>query len=286
MNNILLTGSSGFIGQYFIKTYQKSYNIQTFSFLKDSLNSLELNATDVVVHLSALVHQMGGASEDEYERVNVTQTLELAKKAKVSGVKHFIFMSSVKVYGEESSSVYTEQTPLHPQDAYGASKRKAESELLKLEDENFRVSIIRTPIVYGYGVKANIKSLVSLVSKVSILPFGGITNRRSMVYIGNLCHLMEVIIDKNASGIYLAGDDRPLSTTELIESIAEALDKKIYLLQIPFFPQLLKLLKPSFYQRLYGNLELNTQKTNKRLAFTNKYSSKEGINLMILGEEK
>lgn len=286
MSSLLLTGSSGFIGQYFIKTYQESYNIQTFSFLKDSLNSLELKATDIVVHLSALVHQMGGASEDEYKRVNVTQTLELAKKAKASGVKHFIFMSSVKVYGEESSSVYTEQTPLHPQDAYGTSKCKAELELLKLEDENFRVSIIRTPIVYGYGVKANIKSLVSLVSKVSILPFGGIQNRRSMVYIGNLCHLMETIIDKKASGVYLASDETPVSTSQLITYIAEALNKKVYLLKIPFFPQLLKLLKPSFYQRLYGSLELNTQSTNERLVFTNKYSTKEGIRLMIKGEEK
>jgi len=286
MKNIVCTGSSGFIGSYFTSKYSNKYAIASFSFLHDTLEDLSLNTTNVVVHLSALVHQMDGASEDEYERVNVIQTLELAKKAKASGVQQFVFMSSVKVYGEESSNVYTEHTPLHPQDAYGASKRKAELELLKLEDENFRVSIIRTPIVYGYGVKANIKSLVSLVSKVPILPFGGITNRRSMVYIGNLCHLIEVIIDKNASGIYLAADDKPLSTTELIESIAEALDTKIYLLQIPFFPQLLKLFKPSFYQRLYGSLELDTQSTKKHLAFTNRYSSKEGIKMMIEGEGK
>ncbi len=114
----------------------------------------------MVFHLSALVHQMGGASVSEYERVNVAQTLELAQKAKKSGAKHFVFMSTVKIYGEETDSVYTESSECKAEDEYGKSKLKAERELLKLEDENFKVSIIRTPIVYGYGVKANIKSLV------------------------------------------------------------------------------------------------------------------------------
>jgi len=285
MKKILITGSTGFIGSYFIKKYSIKYNINKFSFRNDDFYKLDLNHTSTVLHLSALVHQMHGASEDEYERINVTQTLALAKRAKKSGVQEFVFISSVKVYGEESSSVYTEQTPLHPQDAYGKSKQKAELKLLQLEDKNFRVAIIRTPIVYGYGVKANIKSLVSLVSKISILPFGGIANRRSMLYIGNLCHLIEAIIDKNVSGIYLASDDQPLSTTEFIELISEALGRKTYMLQIPFFPQLLKLLKPSFYQRLYGSLELDARNTKDKLGFTNKYSTKEGIKCMINGED-
>jgi len=286
MYNILLTGSSGFIGSYFINKYSKSYSIKTFSFLNDDFNKLDLHHINTVLHLSALVHQMGGASYEEYERVNVTQTIELAKRAKESGVEHFIFMSSVKVYGEESNEVYTEKTVCYPQDEYGISKLKAEKELLRLEDENFQVSIIRTPIVYGYGVKANIENLVSLVKKVPILPFGNIKNRRSLVYIGNLCHLIEVIIDKNASGIYLASDDKPLSTTELIEFIARAIDTKTYLIQILFFPQLLKNLKPSFYKRLYGSLEVDNSQTKTKLNFVNSYTVEEGIKYMIHGENQ
>lgn len=86
---VLITGSNGFVGSYFIDKYKDKYEIKTFSFLKDNINSLDCSDVDVVLHLSALVHQMGGASDSEYERVNVTQTLELARKAKESGVKHF-----------------------------------------------------------------------------------------------------------------------------------------------------------------------------------------------------
>lgn len=99
MKKILITGSNGFIGNYFINNYKSKYNIKTFSFLKNDINTLDCNTIDIV-----LVHQMGGASANEYEKINVIQTIELAKKAKESGVKHFIFMSTVKVYGEETNS--------------------------------------------------------------------------------------------------------------------------------------------------------------------------------------
>ena len=285
MSKLLITGSSGFIGKYFIHKYKNQYSIQTFSFLKDSIDDLELIGTDIVIHLSALVHQMGGASEEEYERVNVTQTLDLAKKAKSNKIKHFIFMSSVKVYGEETDSVYTETTDCKPEDEYGKSKLKAENELLKLEDEEFKVSILRTPIVYGYGVKANIKNLISLVEKVPVLPFSKIYNSRSMVYIGNLCNLLNKIIKTQSKGIFLASDDKPLSTTNLIKLIAKELDKKIWLISIPMFSSLLKLLKPSFYMRLYKSLEVDNSQTLKKLDYSNSYSTADGIKYMISGED-
>jgi UDP-glucose 4-epimerase len=289
MKNLLITGSSGFIGNYFINKYQDKYKINTFSFRDNVFDKLDLSGTNTIIHLSALVHQMGGANKEEYEKVNVTQTMDLAKKAKTSGVKHFIFMSTVKVYGEESDIAYTEDTICKPQDDYGISKLKAENELKKLEDADFKVSIIRTPIVYGYGVKANIKSLINLTNKIAILPFGGINNKRSMVYIGNLCYLIDEIIIQEKTGIYLASDDEPLSTTRLIELIAQNLDKKVYLVRVPFFESLLKLVKPSFHKRLYESLEVdNTQSMNKllgELKTSLPYSVEDGIKYMIKGEK-
>jgi UDP-glucose 4-epimerase len=283
MQNVLLTGSNGFIGNYFINKYNNKYNINTFSFLNDKLNKLDLlnTKTTTIIHLSAFVHQMGGASKEEYKKVNVTQSIDLAKKSKESGVKHFIFMSTVKVYGEETDIAYTKSSNCIPQDDYGKSKLRAEKKLKKLEDDNFKVSIIRTPIVYGYGVKANIKNLINLVNKVPILPFGKIQNRRSMVFVGNLCHLIDEIIIQDKAGIFLASDNEPLSTTKLIELIAKGLNKKVYLLKIPLFESLLKLVKPSFHKRLYESLEVNNIKTKMTLNLTNPYSVEDGINLML-----
>ncbi|MBT5491608.1 NAD-dependent epimerase/dehydratase family protein [bacterium] len=285
MQNILLTGSNGFVGSYFKDNYKNKYNINTFSFLNDDFQNLDLQNINNIIHLSALVHQMGGAREEEYEKINVTQTINLAEKAKTSGVKHFIFMSTVKVYVEESDIAYNENSDCNPQDDYGKSKLKAEIELQKLEDDNFKVSIIRTPIVYGYGVKANIKNLINLVKKVPVLPFGKIRNRRSMVYNGNLCHLIDEIIIQEKAGIFLACDDEPLSTTSLCEIIAVNLDKKVYLLKIPFFKELLKLIKPSFQKRLYESLEVDNSITKEKLNLKNPYSVEEGIKLMIQGEK-
>jgi UDP-glucose 4-epimerase len=281
MQNILLTGANGFVGSYFKSNYNNKYNINTFSFLNDSYKALDLSSINTIIHLSALVHQMGGASEEEYEKINVIQTMKLAKKAKESDVKHFIFMSTVKVYGEETDIAYDENSECLPKDDYGKSKLKAEQELQKLQDDNFKVSIIRTPIVYGYGVKANIKSLINLVKKVPVLPFGKIENKRSMIYIGNLCHLIDEIIIQEKAGMFLACDDEPLSTTKLIELISENLDKKVYLIKIPFFESLLKLVKLSFHKRLYESLEVDNSKTKEVLNLVNPYSVEDGIRLMI-----
>ena len=280
MKKVLVTGASGFVGSYFLKKYQQKYNFESFSFLNDDFSNLDLCSVDVIVHLSALVHQMGGASYTEYFRINVIQTLDLAKKAKLNGVKQFIFMSSVKVYGEESDVPYTELTPCRPQDDYGKSKLEAENQLKKLEDKNFKVVIIRTPIVYGYGVKANIRSLINLVQRVSFLPFGKINNRRSMIYVGNLCFVVDHIIQEKRYGLFLVADKKTLSTTQMIEYIAMVLDKKVYLFKVPFFASLLHLLKPSFYKRLFESLEIESS-FEKELP----YETLDGIRYMIKGEK-
>lgn len=280
---ILLTGARGFIGSYFQKQYARKYTIQPFSFLNDDLKDLHIKDVTVVIHLSALVHQMGGASDEAYEQINVEQTLQLARKAKESGVTHFIFMSTVKVYGEESNVAYTETSVCNPKDMYGKTKLKAEEELQKLESNDFRISIIRTPIVYGHGVKANMQNLMKLIDKMILLPFGHILNKRSFVYIGNLTALIDAIIEQGESGVFLAGDDDALSTTELIQLIAQAQKKRIFLIKIPLFGIFLKWIKPSFYQRLFENLLVDNTKTKEALHFKNPYSIKEGIVFMVQG---
>lgn len=281
---ILLTGSSGFIGSYFQDNYGDKNDISTFSFQHDDLDKLNLTQIDTIIHLSALVHQMGGANEEEYERINVVSTIALAQKAKQNGVKQFIFMSSVKVYGEESDRPYSENTKCEPKDDYGKSKLEAEKQLMKMQDDSFIVSILRTPIVYGVGVKANIQNLIKLVGKVPILPFGGIENRRSMVYIGNLCEMIDKLCETQKSGVFLAGDDRPISTTEFIELITKELNKTMYLVKIPFFEAFLKSLKPSFHKRLYESLEVDNRLTKEILNMKNPYSVEQGIKYMINGE--
>ena len=284
--NLLLTGASGFVGNYFVKKYTSKYKITQFSFRNNNFLDLDLSKVDTIVHLSALVHQMGGASQEEYEMVNVAQSLKLAQEAKESGVKHLIFMSSIKACGEESSSAYSENSKCHPEDDYGKSKLKAEKELQKLEDESFRVTTVRTPIVYGYGVKANMKNLISLVQTVPILPLASIANKRSMVYIGNLCHLLDVVVQKGEGTTFLAADDVPLSTTNLVELIAKELNTNLYLVKIPLFATLLKLIKPSFYKRLYESLEVDNSVSKESLELTNLYTVEEGIHYMIHGEEE
>jgi len=281
--NVLLTGKNGFIGSFFYKNYADKYNIKTFSFQYDNFEKLDLSNIDVIVHLSALVHQMGGASKEAYNKINVDNSFNLAKKAKKSGVKHFIFMSTIKVYGEESITAYTEDTICTPQDDYGRSKLKAEEALATLENNSFTLSIIRTPIVYGSGVKANILNLTKLVKISPLLPFAKIENKRSMVYIENLLALIDTLIEQKKSGIYLASDNSYFSTTEFINYIALGLEKKVYLVKIPFFEVLLKNLRPQLYQRLYQDLYLDNSQTKRNLNFENPFTSEVGVVKMLKG---
>ncbi len=280
---ILLTGARSFIGSYFQKHYVQKYTFQLFSFLNDDLKTLHVKDVDVVLHLSALVHQPN-ASKETFEQVNVQNTIDLAMKAKVNGVKHFILMSTIAVYGEKYSSV-NENLTCKPVGFYGESKLKAELALQELQDENFIVSIIRPPMVYEKDAPGNIKSLIKLIKAVPILPFANIRNRRSFVFVGNLCALVDKVIETKKSGIFLASDDVPLSTTKLIELIALGMNKKIYLVRLPFFAELLQWMKPSIYKRLYENLEVDNTLTKRVLEFQNPYTTDEGMRLMLHGEK-
>lgn len=282
---LLLTGSNGFIGSYFAKHYGQNYSIETFSFLKDNFETLHINNIDVVMHLAALVHQKEKMNESEYIKSNIRQALALAQKAKESGVKQFIFMSSIAVY-DSTCTLLKENSLINPTTLYGQSKAKAEKKLLALEDEFFKVSIIRPPMVYGVNAPGNIRSLTQLIDKVPILPFDKIENQRSFVYIGNLCAMIDCIIQTKKSGVFLASDDTPISTTKLIELIANAKNKKISLLHVRLFEKILLWIKPSIYQRLFGNLVVDNSQTKAILNFKNPYSVEDGIRMMVQGQKE
>lgn len=280
---IVITGASGFVGSYFVHKYKDKHDFKTFSFLKDDFRALNVKDVDVVLHLSALVHQPK-ALEDDYTKINIDYTVALGQKAKEGGVKHFIFISTIAIYDTHLKYI-DENSHVNPSTPYGRSKLEAEKKLQELEDECFTVSIIRPPMVYGYSAPGNIKSLNRLIDMLSILPLAEIDNKRSFVYIGNLCALIECIIQKQQRGIFLASDDKALSTTQLIEAIAEAKQRSCWLVSLPFFPNLLKWLKPSFYKRLFESLEVDNCESKRLLGFENPYTVEEGIGYMVHGEK-
>lgn len=283
LKKVLITGSNGYLGTCFVNRYKDMYNFERFSLLSQKLEDIDFNGIDTVLHCAALVHQKTEKSHESYNETNVKYPVELAKLAKINRVKKFIFMSTIAVYGEEKENL-DENTTCYPNTPYGKSKFTAEKELLKLNNHNFKVSVIRPPMVYGENAPGNIDSLVNLVKKVSIIPLGGIRNKRNFISIQNLCHMIDEIITQESSGVFLASDDAPLSTSRLIELIAQNLDKKIYLVKIPFFESVLKTFKPSFHKRLYGSLEIDNSLTKNILNLQNPYSVEEGISYMIKGE--
>ncbi|QKF58972.1 NAD-dependent epimerase/dehydratase family protein [Aliarcobacter lanthieri] len=284
LKNLLISGVNGYLGSGFIKQYKSKYKFKSFSLLNQKMEDINFENIDKVLHCAALVHQKVEHPHEKYHEVNVEYPVKLAKLAKQNGVKQFVFISTIAVYGEDKEKL-DENTVCNPITPYGKSKLEAEKQLLELNDDSFIVSIIRPPMIYGKNAPGNIDSLVKLVKKVSIIPLGKIKNKRSFISIQNLLHIIDEVITQEKKGIFLASDDEPLSTSRLIELIARNLGKKIYLIKIPFFERLLKLVKPSFHKRLYGSLEVDNTITKEKLNLKNPYSTEDGIRLMIEGEK-
>lgn len=280
---LLITGANGYLGSRFINQYKNKYKFVKFSLLNQKLEDTKFDNVDIVLHCAALVHQKVEHPYEKYHEINVEYPLKLAKLAKENGVKQFVFISTIAVYGEDEEKL-DENTICNPIKPYGKSKLEAEKELLKLNDDNFVVSIIRPPMVYGKDAPGNIDSLIKLVKKLPIIPLGKIENKRSFISIQNLCFIINEIITHQKAGVFLASDDEAISTSRLIELIAKNLDKKIYLIKIPFFESLLKILKPSFHKRLYKSLEVDNTLTKEKLGLRNLVSVEDGIKLMINDE--
>jgi UDP-glucose 4-epimerase len=282
MMKIALTGASGFVGKRFADYNQGKYSIRPFSLQKVKVYEIDFSGIDTVVHLAGKAHEMRLIPDQVYYDVNYQLTKELAERAKDRGVSQFVFISSTKVYGDVAVAALNEQSTCNPEDAYGRSKYQAEELLRYLANASFRVAIIRPPLVYGPGVKGNMLRLLDLASKDIPLPFGRSGNARSIVFVDNLIELINIVIDRQASGLFIAGDQKPVSSDELIRIIRLHMGKTEGLLNVPgFIRTVLRNVKPGIYSRLFGSFVVDNSETNKTLGFVPPYSTGHGIEQMV-----
>jgi len=309
---LILTGATGFVGKSFIDDLlSEPYVIKAFVrqssselplsikqvvvgdlaelALDDSSASLRdaFNGVDVVVHAAARVHVMNDDASNpltEFRKVNRDATLVLARLAAESGVKRFVFLSSIKVNGEMTrpGHLFTPDDVHVPDDPYGLSKYEAEQGLLALAQETgMEVVIIRPPLVYGPGVKANFASMLKWMGKPVLLPFGAIHNQRSLVALDNLVSFISLCADREkspqaANQVFLISDGQDVSTTQLLRKVGQVLNLqspsgiKAWLVPVPvsimtFFAKLLG--KGDVANRLFGSLQVDSSKARDLLGW-------------------
>ncbi len=298
--NVFITGSTGFLGNQLVKQLllqdvrfvaallaekdiarlpSSEMELVIVPPLSESANYLAaLNNVDVLVHLAARVHVMHDKAADplvEFRRVNVQGTLNLARQAALAGVGRFVFVSSIKVNGESTvlGHPFSAADEPNPQDPYGISKHEAEQGLWELAlSTGMEVVIIRPPLVYGPGVKANFASMMSCLAKGIPLPFGAVHNKRSFVALDNLVDLIVTCLDHPAAAnqTFLVSDGEDLSTTELLLRMGRALDKPARLVPLPvsvmqFVAKMLG--KNDVAQRLFGSLQVDSSKARDLLGW-------------------
>lgn len=259
---LMITGASGFIGSNFIEKYKEEYNIISIDLLQIKPEEIDYTGVDTILHLAALVHQMNRAPREKYFEINTELTRRVAEEAKKQGVKHFVFYSTVAVYGThgyfDRDRVITVETPVNPKDPYGESKCEAEKILRGKVDENFKVSVIRPPMVYGKDCPGNMKKLEKLVNNCPILPFGNDDNKRSLVHIDRLLEVTKEIIKNEQIGIIIPKDEKDLSIKEIVEKVAKEQNRKIILIKMPkMIIKLMWKIKPRIIESLYGNLRFS-----------------------------
>jgi nucleoside-diphosphate-sugar epimerase len=285
MSKVLVTGASGFVGSRLCEVvahdgWSVRRAVRHFSGRQDEVVaqlsndadwSEALKDIDVVIHLAARVHVMNDDAIDpltEFRAVNTSATLCLAKQAVESGIKRFIFLSSIKVNGEfaQSGLAFKSDDGFIPTDPYGLSKYEAEQGLLELaEQTDMEVVIIRPPLVYGPGVKANFAALIKRVNRGVPSPFGAIHNKRSLVALDNLVSFIIHCIDhpKAANEVFIISDGEDVSTTELLQRVAKAFGKRCLLIPVPVWLMTLaaKLIgKEDMANRLFSSLQVDNSK--------------------------
>lgn len=229
MKRILITGAGSYVGmsvESYLGQWPDRYRVDTVDMLDGSWREASFEGYDAVFHVAGLVHQETAKHDpgqvERYDQVNNRLAVETARKAKAEGVKQFLFMSSASVYGLSAPIgkvvTITADTPLNPVDNYGLSKARAEEGLRALEDEGFRVAILRPPMIYGRGCKGNYRTMAKLARKLPVFPW--VDNRRSMLYIENLAEFVRLLVDDGAGGIFCPQNNEYTNTSDMVNLIA------------------------------------------------------------------
>lgn len=280
MKKILITGAGSYIGtsfeNYINTNFPDKYTVDTVDMIGGGWKEKDFSPYDTVFHVAGIAHSDNGKIAPEKEKlyysVNTELTSAAAEKAKSDGARQFIFMSSAIVYGNSApigkTKIITADTPVSPANCYGDSKVQAEKRLKLLEDENFKVVILRSPMIYGKGSKGNYPLLAKLALKLPFFP--RVQNERSMLYIENLCEFVRLMIENEESGTFFPQNSEYSNTSELVEMIAAAHGKKIKL--VGGFTRLLKIMScfTGLVNKAFGNLtyerSISDYKENYRVA--------------------
>ncbi len=230
MKKILITGANSYIGTSFEKYikdgFSGEYTVDTVDMIDGSWRKKSFSGYDIVFHVAGIVHIRETEENAElYYRINRDLAAEACKKAKTDGVRQFIFLSTMSVYGMDTG-IITSETKENPKTNYGKSKLAAEKLILDNADKSFAVCILRPPMVYGKDCKGNFQSMVKLTKKFPILP--KINNKRSLIYIENLCSFVKKAADNTLSGIFYPQNREYMNTTGMMKLIAEKMGKKRY----------------------------------------------------------
>ena len=231
MKKILITGANSYIGtsfeKYIKENYPDDYVIDTVDMIDGGWRKKDFSGYDSVFHVAGIAHQKETKKNAYlYYEVNRDLAIETAKKAKADGVKQFIFLSSMSVYGMDVG-VITKDTIPKPKSNYGKSKLQAEESINLLIDDCFKVCIIRPPMVYGKGCKGNFQTVYGLVKKLPAFP--KVNNKRSLIYIEHLTSFVKICIDRNCSGLYFPQNRDYVNTTDMAKVIAQTTNKKLWL---------------------------------------------------------
>lgn len=275
VKKILITGVNSYIGtslSNWLEKYSNEYFIDELSMRDNSWKEKDFTEYDVVFHVAGIAHVSTDPNmEGLYYKVNRDLTIEAAKKAKEAGVKQFIFMSSMIVYGDRSNvsvqKTIDKNTIPNPSNFYGASKLQAEEGLKSLESDDFKILIIRPPMIYGKGSKGNYPKLAKLAQKSPVFP--DIDNKRSMLHIDNLCEFVRLMIENEESGLFFPQNSEYVKTSDMVWLIAEAHGKKIKLTKV--FNPILHLIgsKVGIVNKVFGDFvydqSMSNYKQNYRL---------------------
>ncbi|MGM8213832.1 NAD-dependent epimerase/dehydratase family protein [Virgibacillus sp. W0430] len=226
MKRILITGSNSYIGTSFkkwVSQYPDEYSVDFISVRNDYWKRKSFSKYDVIFHTAAIVH-VKEKDTDKYFKINRDLTVELAEKAKREGVKQFIFLSTMGVYGTDIGYITKDTQPI-PKTPYARSKYEAEQFLLGINSKDFNVSILRPPIVYGKDCPGNYTRLANMAIKLPFFP--NIENERSMIYIDNLSEFIRILIDNSQGGIYFPQNKDYVNTTNLVMLIAKAHGREV-----------------------------------------------------------